>query len=50
VYAEFVAQELLVQGGRSLVPAGPHTVGLMFGLSRNRLVGSYVFFKATSRS
>jgi len=26
------------------------TVGLMFWLRRNRLVGSYLFFKATRRS
>jgi hypothetical protein len=27
-----------------------HTVGFMFWLSRNRLVGSYWFLRATSRS
>jgi|RhiMetdeSRZDD1v2_1073273.scaffolds.fasta_scaffold21656_2 hypothetical protein len=28
----------------------PYAVGLMFWLWRNRFVGSYVFFRATSRS
>ena len=27
-----------------------HTVGLMFALRRKKLLGSYLFFKATSRS
>ena len=27
-----------------------HTVGLMFALRRKKLRGSYLFFKATSRS
>ena len=29
---------------------GSYTVGLMFWLWRNRFVGSYLFFTATSRS
>ena len=34
-----------------LLPEEPtYTVGLMFWLSRNRFVGSYLFFRATSRS
>ena len=36
--------------GLSLADEGTYTVGLMFWFSRNRFVGSYLFFRATSLS
>jgi hypothetical protein len=32
------------------LPSRCHTVGLIFGLSRKKLAGSYLCFRATSRS
>lgn len=36
--------------GRDLDAAGPQPVGLIFAFSRKKFVGSYLFFRATSRS
>jgi hypothetical protein len=36
--------------GDAALDRGLYTVGLMFWLWRNRFVGSYLFFSATSRS